>query len=725
VILWFYAILPFWQPGITSRFDMLNHIYRLFQLDSCWHKGVFYPRLAPDFAFGYGEPLFQFFPPLAFYVAEFFHLVGLGLIESIKATFSLALLLSGFGMYLYVLTLLRERTAALLAAITYMYAPYHLLTIYERGALLEASALSLLPFILWSFHQLYERGHVQHLLLTAGILAALTPTHNITALLFMPFLMAYLLLLFLRRPHARGTLLCIASMTLALALAAFYWVPALLEAKWAAVSETHMFSWHFAAPSTVVQRSLIFDYWGPDRTHFGLAYSILALAAIGLLTVQPRHTRYWMLFFSSALATCLVLQLSVTQRLWSIVPLAGFLQFPWRLLGIASLSTAVLVGSIPRSTAILVNRVGLNEKIASFGRVGPHLGSATLIAVLLILTSTLRLSPGLSPLWTRLANNEIDFYSLNETGRSGDLFAQFLPVWVKVDVADIPEGRPQEEGTPIVLPFTGVDIQVSRHGAQYFDLRTSSAQAFPLLFHVFYFPGWQAYVDGERVRTYPSSPLGLVTLAVPSGEHRIMLRFEDTPLRRASKLLSALALCSLVAISAHKWKTGLLIGSLTLLLLVGLAAWHTRPFVFTRSPSRAEANLEGKVRLLGYTLDKSKYCPGEIVGVTLYWLGLQEMSEDYTVFVHLTEEDSSRVVAQHDSQPAYNFTPTTRWKPGEIVVDRHRFIIESSAPPGEYNIFVGMYLLSTLQRLEVLDTSTRHSHNAVFLTPVSIQETTQ
>lgn len=724
MILWFYAILPFWQPGITSRFDMLNHIYRLFQLDTCWHDRVFYPRLAPDFAFGYGEPLFQFFPPLAFYVAEFFHLVGLGFIEAIKATFSLALLLSGFGMYLYVLTLLRERTAALLAAITYMYAPYQLLTIYERGALLEASALSILPFILWSFHQAYERGHVRHLLLTSGILAALTLTHNITALLCMPFLVAYLLLLFLRRPHARGTLVCISSMILALALAASYWVPALMEAIWAAVSETHIFSWHFAAPSIVVQKSLVFDYWGPDRTRFGLTYSILALAAIGLLTVQPRHARHWMLFFSSALAICLVLQLSVTQRLWSIIPLAGFLQFPWRLLGIASLSTAVLMGSIPRSTTILADRFGLNGKIASFGRVGPQLGSASLIAVLLILSSTLRLSPRLSPLWTRLANSEIDFYSLNETGRSGDLFAQFLPVWVKVDVADIPEGRPQEDGTPIVSPFTGVDIQVSRHGTQYFDLNTSSPQAFPLLFHTFYFPGWQAYVDRQRVSTYPSSPLGLVTLAVPSGEHRIMLRFEDTPLRRASKLLSTSALCAVVALCAYKLKSGLLIGFLLLLLAIGLVAWHVRPFAFRQFPSPIEAELAGKVKILGYTLDKSEYRPGDTLGVTLYWLGLRQMDEDYTVFVHLVKQSGSSIVGQHDGQPVYGFTPTSRWEPGEIVVDRHQFIMESSAPPGEYNILVGMYLLSTMQRLEVTDTRTRHSQNALLLTTVRIEEAT-
>jgi len=728
VIFWLFVILPFWQPGITSRADMLCHIYRLFELDGCWKSGIFYPRIAPDFEFGYGIPFFQFYPPLTSYVAEFFHLVGLGFIEAIKAAFSLGLFLSGLGMYLYGLTLLRERTGALLAAIAYIYAPYQLLNIYERGALTESFALSLLPFILWSFHWLYKRGDARYLVLAAGILGALAPTHNIVALFFMPLLLAYLIFLFLKRPNVHRLFLCISATILALGLGAFYWLPALVEKEWVAIPNvmTDIRSVHFASLSTTVQNSLIFDYWGPLRFRLGLTSAILALLAIGMSAFRSRETRQRMLFFSTALALCLFFQLSVTERLWEIIALAKFIQFPWRLLGFASISIALLVGSLPRSVAILASSLSRTGKMGQFLPGRPELASASVVALLLILTGTLRLSPRLSPLWSSLTNSEINLYSLNETGWSGsgvsDLFSQFLPIWVGVDVPDIAEGRPRHEEAPIVSPAASVEVEVVEHGAQYFDLRTSSAQPFPLRFHLLYFPGWQAYVDGARVDTYPSTPLGLVTLGVPSGEHRIILRFEDTPIRRASILISSLTLCALLVLCIYRWRIALLVGSLTLLLLIGLAGWHIQPFVFTRFPSPAEANLEGKVKLLGYAVDKPAYRPGETLGVTLYWLSLREMGEDYTVFVHLVEEGGTRLVGQHDGQPVHNFTPTTRWEPGEIVVDRHEFTIEPDTPPGQYRIFVGMYLPSTMRRLEILDTKMNLSDNAILLTRVRVQE---
>lgn len=130
--------------------------------------------------------------------------------------------------------------------------------------------------------------------------------------------------------------------------------------------------------------------------------------------------------------------------------------------------------------------------------------------------------------------------------------------------------------------------------------------------------------------------------------------------------------------------------------------------------------MDGKVRLLGYALDKSEYRPGETIGVSLYWLGLGEMGQDYWVFVHLVEESAGLRIAQHDGQPGYNSTPTTRWVPGEIVVDRHEFTIEAETPPGRYRIFVGMYQRETGQRLPVLDEHGMPQDGRVLLNVVKV-----
>jgi hypothetical protein len=106
---------------------------------------------------------------------------------------------------------------------------------------------------------------------------------------------------------------------------------------------------------------------------------------------------------------------------------------------------------------------------------------------------------------------------------------------------------------------------------------------------------------------------------------------------------------------------------------------------------------------VGYHLDRESYQPGDTINVTLYWLALQEMDKDYKVFVHLTDEDESRLIAQSDRWPVYNFSPTTRWEPGEIVWDRHEIEIPVDEEPGIYRLAAGAYLLETMRNLDVLD----------------------
>ncbi|SRR5579884_1309898 len=79
----------------------------------------------------------------------------------------------------------------------------------------------------------------------------------------------------------------------------------------------------------------------------------------------------------------------------------------------------------------------------------------------------------------------------------------------------------------------------------------------------------------------------------------------------------------------------------------------------------------------------------------LIWGARAQPSKDYTVFVHLLDS-SGRLVAQADSQPRGGAFPTSLWRPGDRIADRHTL----RAPPGHYSVEAGLYDLATLQRLE-------------------------
>jgi hypothetical protein len=116
------------------------------------------------------------------------------------------------------------------------------------------------------------------------------------------------------------------------------------------------------------------------------------------------------------------------------------------------------------------------------------------------------------------------------------------------------------------------------------------------------------------------------------------------------------------------------------------------------APSRPITSLlGGLVSLVGFDLPAAS---GGTLPITLYWRTEGFLDQDYTVFVQLLGADG-KPLAQSDAQPDNGGYPTSLWQPGETVRDSHSLTIPASAPPGEYRLVAGMYLLSSGQRLPV------------------------
>jgi hypothetical protein len=89
-----------------------------------------------------------------------------------------------------------------------------------------------------------------------------------------------------------------------------------------------------------------------------------------------------------------------------------------------------------------------------------------------------------------------------------------------------------------------------------------------LTFNTFYYPGWRAYLlDAEKDEVIEELPiatrgeLGLMTVRVPEGVGHVLLRLEDTPIRKlgtavtfASLALIGLLLVSLLLSKLRTWR---------------------------------------------------------------------------------------------------------------------------------------------------------------------------
>ena len=127
-------------------------------------------------------------------------------------------------------------------------------------------------------------------------------------------------------------------------------------------------------------------------------------------------------------------------------------------------------------------------------------------------------------------------------------------------------------------------------------------------------------------------------------------------------------------------------------------------------PERAVGAVFGSVaRLEGYSVEPKSVAPGGTVHLTLYWQVLAPLEEDYTVFSHLLGSHNpvtgGPLWTGHDAQPDGGAYPTTAWQPGQVILDEHRLVLPADAPPGEYQLEAGLYLLASMARLPASDAS--------------------
>lgn len=114
------------------------------------------------------------------------------------------------------------------------------------------------------------------------------------------------------------------------------------------------------------------------------------------------------------------------------------------------------------------------------------------------------------------------------------------------------------------------------------------------------------------------------------------------------------------------------------------------------------ANLGDQVELLGYAVRPESASQADTLHVSLYWRATADVDDDYTVFVHLIDEEGS-ILTQHDGRPDGGEYPTSQWLEGEVVEDAHALTLGPELSPGEYTLVTGMYDLESGERLPAHD----------------------
>jgi hypothetical protein len=117
--------------------------------------------------------------------------------------------------------------------------------------------------------------------------------------------------------------------------------------------------------------------------------------------------------------------------------------------------------------------------------------------------------------------------------------------------------------------------------------------------------------------------------------------------------------------------------------------------------NEVDVEFPGVGRLVGFT-----YSP-ENLEAQLVWQAEAAAAISYTVFVQLIDADG-RVVAQSDSAPARGSRPTTGWRAGEFIEDRHTLRVNPGFSADQMvgaRLIAGMYDPATGARLQMGDST--------------------
>lgn len=550
--------LPLLNSGLYTMHDD-QQVARLYLFDKALRSGQFPVRWVDDLGFGYGYPLFVFYPPLVYMLGELIHLLGFSFISSIKSVFFLSIFLSGISIYIFAKELW-GKISGLASALFYILIPYRALDIYVRGALAEAFSFVWLPLILWSFYKLAKTNKNRYVFFSSASLALLMITHNLIFLPFMMFLCIYAAFLLIASDKKVELLYrMILSFAFAGSLSAFFWIPALMEKKYTIVDQLLLvnlanYNLHFVYPQQLWNWT-----WGFGGSSEGLmdgisfkigklhiVVALLSTLVASLLKLRiGKNTRvsqnfrnvliFFVLFIFSAFMTTFY-----SKFIWDLLTPLGYLQFPWRFLTFTALFSSILAGALIYSLRLTVLK----------------LTAIMAICVLLVVPNLKLFKPQI------YRENLTDEIATSEELINWDISSssfEYLPkgVTLKTNMAGANTVDINEEDIPknklkVIAGEAKINILKSTPTTTQFEA-TAETEA-NIKANIFDFPNWIVYVDNKKINHSSENTHKLILFTIPKGVHEVTIKFENTKARAIANLLTLASLIAIAIYLLKKWQ---------------------------------------------------------------------------------------------------------------------------------------------------------------------------
>ena len=510
------------SAGLPITHDGQDHVARIANFYQSLGEGIIVPRWAAKLNWGYGHPILMFLYPFPSYVASFFHMVGYSLVDSTKLVFAVGFTASFFAMYMWAAKSW-GKSAAVVAAVLYTYAPYRFVDMYVRGAIGEHMAFIFPPLVCYGLLRLSgeKKSSVASWMWVSIGTGLLILSHNALSLMFLPLIALYALYLaiYVSKNKVLFITSAVVSICWGFALSAFFWVPALIEGKYTLrdiVTRGDVMARFVQWKSFF---ALGWNYGGGNEfsKYVGTAQLLgLLVVFLGIRKIKGSQ-RFFMAGVMFALIASLFLMTSGASFVWQVVTLLQKFQFPWRLL-----SVVVFLFSVIGAFGVSLLQARTRRWVA---------GVLCAVAI----TST-------SSMWQAKEYKVFSESYFTSVYRGTTDTGESSPIW------SIRFMEHEPKGAMGVISGEASFRQISRStNVHLYEAAVASSEA-RIVENTLYFPGWNVYIDGNPVNIQFQDPefRGLMTFMVPKGGHVISVEFGDTNLRKLANIISIAGLVSFI-----------------------------------------------------------------------------------------------------------------------------------------------------------------------------------
>lgn len=544
------GLLCFWAvffDGYPIGDDYKNQIIAFEAFREQIAQGVLYPRWLQDINHGFGGANLFFYAPLIYYVEYVIDILlpfdaPTTTILSLNALFFL--LFSGFSCRLWLLGFC-SRWGAFAGAALYMAAPYHLfIDLYERNNGAEFAVYAWTPLLFMLLQA--DGGRREARIAKFGAIYALfVVTHLPSAVVVTPFAGAWALLYaFMKHEGPRPEIFRVlgaeglhfaVSLGLGVLIAGLYLYPALTLLD--------------LVRSHVMWSGPFYDYknwfiWGGDRCPevfggFCMQMSLVATGTVfvpvlGCLAVSghmSRHAKAVMGALAVLVVACFFLMTPLSLFVWEFVTPLQKVQFPFRLMIVADLLFAGLIGLLFTPSAEAAHRFKVH---------GARICVFIVFAFLSFHTARfVQNSPH--------PDQEFFDYRIKHRILTGEFFPNNPEMTINIlDFVDKTPALPLYRTEPETITVALVE-----RTPRQFTFAVEAERPGVLYVRQFYFPGWAAEIIRDGKEPGPPEiravePYGQVSLALPKGRYQVRLFMSRLPQEHIGGLMS---LCGLVLLA--------------------------------------------------------------------------------------------------------------------------------------------------------------------------------